>query len=93
MRGTPTCYVDRATKWILQAAMDLRQEKAESAALEDLRLLRQEEGLTEYDLVKVEVLLAVVESRMGRRDVARNHLQRLQFDAQFGAWARKELHG
>ena len=91
--GIPTCYVDQATKWILQAAMDLRQERAESAAQEELRLLRQNEGLTEYDLVKVDVLLAVVESRMGRQEVAKNHLQRLRFDEHFGAWARKELHG
>ncbi len=91
--GIPTCYVDQATKWILQAAMDLRQERAENAALEELRLLRQNDGLTEYDLVKVDVLLAVIESRMGRQEVAKNHLQRLQFDEHFGAWARKELHG
>ena len=91
--GTPACYVDRATKWILQAAMDLRQERAESPALDKLRVLRQKQGLTEYDLVKVDVLLAVVESRVRRTEVAKSYLQRLRFDDQFGAWARKELHG
>ena len=91
--GIPTCYVDQATKFILQAVIDLQQEKAESPALDELRLLRQNRRLTEYDLVKVEVLLAVVESRKGRQEIAKNHLQRLQFDEHFAAWARKELHG
>jgi hypothetical protein len=89
--GDPVCYVDHATRQIIDATIAYLQGAINDSTLDPAVWEKRRSSLTEYDLVKAEVLLAAVEQRRGNRDSARNHLKRLQFDGFFGQWARQQL--
>jgi hypothetical protein len=89
----PVCYVDEATKCIMQAAQEFQQGRTGGGSIERLDQLRKDHALTEYDLVKVNVLLAELEIHSGDQAAANTYLQRLQFDEYFGTWARQRRQG
>jgi hypothetical protein len=92
-QGEPACYVDQTTKWIMEAAVELLQSGSGGPALQALEAQLNADTLTEYDLIKTRVLLAVAEDRSGNQVPAINHLRGLRFDEFFEPWARQRLNG